>query len=132
MPRYYGPFVVTEVVTPVAYRLKLPKTLKIHDVIHISHLRAYADGSRDFPDRPEYKPPPTPEVIKGEEYFSIEAIRKHRMEGKKLKFLVKWAGYGEQENTWLSAAQMKSDMTPSTFHELLSAYQKHCCTKLPV
>jgi hypothetical protein len=41
-PRYVGPFLVTEVVGPVAYRVKLPSNLAgVHDVFHVSTLRKY-------------------------------------------------------------------------------------------
>jgi hypothetical protein len=39
-PRYIGPFEITEVCGPVAYRLQLPPQLAaIHDIFHVSQLR---------------------------------------------------------------------------------------------
>jgi hypothetical protein len=39
-PRYVSPFLVTEVVGPVAYRVKFPSNIaNVHDVFHISTLR---------------------------------------------------------------------------------------------
>ena len=127
LPRYYGPFRITEVVSPVAYRLDLPNTVKIHPVVHISHLKTYADGSKTFPERPEYKEPPLPQVIEDEPYYTIEAFRAHK---KILQFLVKWLGYGEEENKWLSERHLKADMTPKTYQELLQAYKLHTKAKL--
>jgi hypothetical protein len=41
-PRYVGPFLVTEVVGSVAYRIELPSNLAgVHDVFHVSMLRKY-------------------------------------------------------------------------------------------
>jgi len=130
LPRFYGPFRISEVVSPVAYRLELPKTIKIHPVVHISHLKAYADGSDVFPERPAYKAPPLPQVIEDEEYFSIEAFRNHKRKRGRLWFQVKWLGYGEEENTWLSAKQLQEDMTPETYKELLDEYKLHTKAKL--
>lgn len=57
-PRYHGPYKIKEVISRVAYRLSLPASFKIHDVIHISHLKPYHEGSKLFPFRPAYDPPP--------------------------------------------------------------------------
>eukprot|EP01135_Chromosphaera_perkinsii_P010423 Nk52_evm2s2120 gene=Nk52_evmTU2s2120 len=46
--RFYGPFKVTEVVTPVAYRLEIPRDgpVECHDVFHVSKLRACSDDEK--------------------------------------------------------------------------------------
>lgn len=43
-PRYYGPFLVLDRVGLVAYRLQLPPSAKIHNILHISRLRK-AEGT---------------------------------------------------------------------------------------
>jgi ribosomal protein L21E len=41
-PRYVSPFIITEIVGSVAYRVELPPELaKIHDMFHVSTLRRY-------------------------------------------------------------------------------------------
>ena len=129
-PRWYGPYRIAEVISQVAYRLELPATFKIHPVIHISRLKANLDGSQDFPNRPAYVPPPPPEILDDEEFYSIEAFRNHRGKANTLKFLVKWTGYGEDENKWISARQLQADMTAETYKELLDAYQLQTKAKL--
>ena len=76
-PCFYGPHKVVEVASPVAVRLQLPPSFKIHPVIHVSHLKTEVDGTQQFPDRPEYAAPPPPEVIDGEEHYLVESFRGH-------------------------------------------------------
>jgi hypothetical protein len=43
LPKRYGPFKVLKHIGVVAYRLKLPPTMKVHDVFHIDLLSPYKE-----------------------------------------------------------------------------------------
>ena len=42
-PKCYGPFKITEQISPVAYQLLLPETIKIHNIFHASLLMLYKE-----------------------------------------------------------------------------------------
>ncbi|RHZ74829.1 hypothetical protein Glove_219g90 [Diversispora epigaea] len=56
------------IISPTAYKLKLPYNLKIHSVFHMLLLKLYNENPDDF-DKP--KPPP-PEIIKENEELEYE------------------------------------------------------------
>lgn len=98
LPRFIGPFPITKVISPVAYKLKLPANIKLHDVFHVSLLKPYKqDGN--------VQPPPPPDLIDGELEYEVDKVLAHRdrkVRGKKTKreYLVKWVGYEDIHNTW--------------------------------
>nr|GEU56212.1 reverse transcriptase domain-containing protein [Tanacetum cinerariifolium] len=51
VPRYVGPFEITERISPVAYRLRLPQELNgVHDTFHVSNLmKCLADPTLQIP-----------------------------------------------------------------------------------
>jgi hypothetical protein len=113
-PRRYGPFTVTEQISPVAYRIKLPQSMNIHDVFHVDLLTPYASTNAYG----EAYPQPPPELIDGEEEYEVEEIIRERYNRKtcKKQFLVKWKEYPVSENSWVDESDLHAP-------ELLSEYQ---------
>ena len=111
-------------VSDVAYKVEFPSHVTSHNVVHVSKLKPYVDGRSQFPDRPAYTPPPPPDIIDGEEHFSVEAFRAHRRIRGTLMFRVKWTQHTEDENTLEPAWRLKQDLDEKTYSEMLKAYQK--------
>ena len=114
-PRRLGPFEVIEEISPVVYKLRLPKAWRIHDVFHASLLTLQVIT-------PEYGIPeelPLPELVDGESEFEVENILQHKFVGckKEIRYLVQWRGYSRAESTWEPEEHLKN--TP----EVLEAYK---------
>ncbi len=104
LPKYLGPFAVTQVLSPVTYRLELPSTMKCHNVFHAGLLLEYRSDGREQPD------PPPLEFDDGEggEWYEVDRVLSHRQVriGSRMvtQYLVKWAGYGDEWNEWRDEA----------------------------
>lgn len=97
--RWFGPFSIHKVVNRNAYHLKLPRNFRrVHPVFHVSLLRRWTPDSiieRPRPTRPE------PEIAEdGKPEYEVEDILDSRIRYRKLQYLVRWKGYGPEENSW--------------------------------
>ena len=53
---------------------------------------------------------------------AVDVFRSERGKGKRREYLVKWADRGEEGNTWVTATQLKGDMSPGVFDALLADF----------
>jgi hypothetical protein len=96
--RFIGPFRVIKRVTDVTYKLEIPSSWAIHNTFHVSKLRRYISNDDElFPGR---SLKPMPDIIDGNEEYEVEAILADKRVGNTTKYLVKWKGFGSDENTW--------------------------------
>ena len=72
--QWIGPFSIAKLISPMAYRLDLPPTWRIHPVFHVSNLKRF-HRSEEF-ERVER--PPSLIMVDGEEEFEVEAILRHK------------------------------------------------------
>jgi len=108
--------------------LKLPITWKVHPVIHTSYLTPWKDDSATLPKREP--PPPDPEVIDGEEHLHVEAFRAKRVRRGMLEYLVKWSGFPEEENEFITAKQLQEDMSEDAFQKVLDDFNRKQTSRL--
>jgi len=115
-PRRYGPFTIMKQVSPVAYQIQLPQSMKIHDVFHVDRLIPFTETQ-------EYGvayPQPPPELIDGEEEYEVEEILDDRIKPRtrnQKQYYVKWKGYAQSENSWVDEKDLHAS-------ELLEEYLK--------
>src|SRR5713226_7234637 len=112
--RRHSPFSITQVISPVAYKLALPHQWTIHPVFHASLLTPYSETKEH---RENYSRPP-PDLVGGGEQYEVKAIRSHRRHGKgrQLQYLVKWLGYPESDNTWEPAGHLQAPALLKEYH----------------
>jgi hypothetical protein len=93
--QHLGPFKVTEKISNRAYRLELPKTMRVHDIFYMGLLSKVKHN--EFQAWENWPPPIT---VDGEEEYEVEGIMDSRETKGKWEYLVKWKGYGLEESTW--------------------------------
>ena len=105
--KFLGPFPMTSKIFDVVYRLKLPSTLQIHDIFHVSLLEKYRQDT--ITGRQQMPPPPiiTPD---GDVEWEVHEVLDSLVFGrrKRLQYLISWKEYGPEENLWKRAANLEN------------------------
>ena len=101
--RWIEPYKVIEVISPVVYRLDLPRAWLIHLVFHVSNMKRF-NRSTEFVG---VKRSPSSIVIEGEEYYEVEGILRHKGEGASRRYLVLWKGYPLTKASWEHVSHLK-------------------------
>jgi Chromo (CHRromatin Organisation MOdifier) domain len=110
-----GPFKVKEILGPVTYQLKLPKSWQIHKVFYATLLCPYQENKVYGENYIQS----LPDIEEGEEVYQVEQILKHRKYGQGHEYLIKQVGYPITEASW----EPKSNLTGAT--DILQEYQEH-------
>ena len=95
-PKREWPFEIVQVISPMAYKLWLPPTWKIHDIFHTSLLSSY----RETPEHgPNFSNPPS-DLIGGKEEYEFDKILSYCGTWGWRQYLVSWKRYSTAENMW--------------------------------
>lgn len=107
-----GPFKIDKKINDVAFKLKMPESIKIHPVFHVSLLEPYNPNT--FENRTQEPPPPI--IVEGEQEFEINKILDSKLNRNKLLYLVDWKGYPPSERTWEPAENLIKTHQAEQFH----------------
>jgi hypothetical protein len=133
MPKWIGPFPITQLVGPVAVKLTLPPHMQVHNVFHVNLVKPYVpDGT---------KPPPPPPLwieTDGSPTFKVECILDHRPDKRKgqtgrMQYLLRWQGFGPEHDTWEPEANILDKGLISAYcqaHGVTRAALNHLPSKL--
>ena len=113
-PKREGLFEILKKITPVTFKLKLPKTWKIHNTFHANLLSSVMENhlyGKHFT-----KPPP--DLIDDEESYEVKAILNHCRIRNKFQYLIKWQGYPTSKNTW------EPEQHLTNANQVLNSYKK--------
>jgi hypothetical protein len=110
-----GPYRILERIGQNAYKLDLPKEMRIHRVVNVSLLEKFVPNVH--PER--MAPPPQNAVVEDgdEPRYEIESILDSRVRRGVLQYLVHWKGYSSEDDSWAFAEDLPSDdLLVVTYH----------------
>ena len=136
--RYFGPFPILEQVSPYTYRLQLPAGWRVYNVFHASLLWAHVPNPPDFAHRlslDDIPPPVIPAppvqpntiVTLDEDEFVFTAVLGRRRRGRYYQYLVRWQGFPDSENSWISRASVGTSGGEASF----DAFDATCISQEP-
>jgi hypothetical protein len=116
--RFLGPYPVERKVGRSAYRLKLPPAMsRLHPVFNVVKLR-------EAPEDPivgrhsSILPPPVLVDGDGNEEYEVAEILDSRLYRRKLQYLVRWKGYGYEDNSWVNEQDVHAPDFVAEFYRL--------------
>ena len=108
MPHYDRPYTIVDINEDSSMvTLDLPNSPNICPTFHTSKVEPHVENDAMlFPNR-EFDKPPAITMDDGTEEYLIHNIVDKRRCGRGYRYLVRWVGYGREEDRWLKGADVK-------------------------
>ena len=111
MPRWDGKYKIVRAYPDTStYTIELPNNPQACPTFHASELKLFRENDAElFPSREHPKPGPVVTADGEEEWFIDSVIdeKRGRGRGAQMKYLVRWQGYGDDANSWLSRSDLE-------------------------
>jgi hypothetical protein len=104
MQRKIGPFEVIDIISPTAYKLRLPDSFRGHNVFNLQHLAKYHRSSDK--GRPNLANPR--DILPSTEEYEVDQIVGERKRNGKLLYRIRWKGYDAEDDTWQTARDIRN------------------------
>jgi hypothetical protein len=109
-PRWIGPLKVLQLRGPNTVLIEVPPRLRrIEPIQNIVHLKAYTPRP---PAIGPTQPLPLPDLVNDQEEYEVEDLLSHRKEGTKTEYLVRFKGYGPEDDLWLPPTKLRTFSRP--------------------
>ena len=101
--RYVGPYMIEEVVSSNAVKLRLPSSMRIHPVVNVSWIVRYKEQVKG-----QKKEEGKPVEVEGVEEWEVKKIlNKKKIRGVE-KYLIRWKGFTAEGDTWERRENLKN------------------------
>jgi hypothetical protein len=111
-PKYLGPYRILKLhAHGNAAQLALPDTFKarnIHDVFNVALLKRYVPRPSVLGPTRQNRPPPLAETAEGL-FWEVDRVVQERIRRGRKQVLVRWKGYGQDEDSWLDYDTFKKE-----------------------
>lgn len=113
--KYLGPGTVTAKIGETVYRVEMPGLENVHPVFHVSLLEKYSPHGRI-----SHPPNEVVDTLRemGDDIYEVEKIVDSKQdEDGSWKYLIKWKGYPENENSWESSVDISANTLSKYWNE---------------
>ena len=97
-PRYFGPFEVLRRIGQVAYQLKLPSAVKIHDVFHVSQLKKAIGSHEGYSTIPYHLTSDLELLVEPLEVRGVRPTMQHEKTGREV--FIRWKDLPTFKDSW--------------------------------
>ena len=103
MERYVGPYIIEEVISSNAVKLRLPSSMRIHPVVNVSRIVRYREQVKG-----QKKEEGKPVEVDGVEEWEVEKVlNKKKIRGVE-KYLIRWKEFTAEGDTWERKGNLKN------------------------
>jgi len=103
MERYVGLYMIEEVVSSNAVKLRLPNSMRIHPVVNVSQIVHYKEQVKG-----QKKEKEKPVEVEGVEEWEVGKILNKKKMREVEKYLIRWKEFTAEEDTWERRENLKN------------------------